>query len=124
MASDGPASHTRRCWRTAPMIEDHISDRAGPDGPWPGDAWGALLLACQEAGAMPGAVLELIERDDGFLEGADAARYFAGPDAWDALDRLACTEARGRVLDVGAGAGRSALYLQETGRDVVALDVS
>jgi len=73
---------------------------------------------------MPGAVLELIERDDGFLDGADAARYFTGPDAWDALDRLACTEARGRVLDMGAGAGRSALYLQETGRDVVALDVS
>ena len=73
---------------------------------------------------MPGAVLELIERDDGFIDGGDAARYFARPDAWDALDRLACAEARGRILDVGAGAGRAALYLQETGHDVVALAAS
>jgi SAM-dependent methyltransferase len=106
------------------MIEGHLSDGAAQDGPRSGDAWGALLLACFEAGAVPGAVLELIERDDGFIDGGDAARYFARPDAWDALDRLACAEARGRILDVGAGAGRAALYLQETGHDVVALDVS
>ncbi|MDQ6675028.1 MAG: class I SAM-dependent methyltransferase [Chloroflexota bacterium] len=106
------------------MIEDEPSDVAGREGPWLGDAWGALLLACLEAGMVPGAVLELIERDDGFLGGADAVRYFAGPDDWGTLDRLACAEARGRILDVGAGAGRAALYLQETGRDAVALDVS
>jgi hypothetical protein len=42
------------------MIEDHPSDDAGREGPWPGDAWGALLLACLEAGMVPGAVLELV----------------------------------------------------------------
>jgi SAM-dependent methyltransferase len=106
------------------MFEDHPADHSSSDGPAIGDAGGALLEACLDGGPTPGAVLELIERDDGFLEGADAARYFAGPDAWGALDRLACAEARGRILDVGAGAGRAALYLQESGRDVVALDVS
>ena len=94
------------------------------DGPRLGDAWGSLLVSCFEADAVPGTVLELIERDDGFLEGMDAARYFAGHDAWDALDHQACAAARGRILDVGAGAGRAALYLQETGRDAVALDIS
>jgi SAM-dependent methyltransferase len=106
------------------MFEAHGADRASGDGPAIGDAWGSLLEACLDAGAVPGAVLELIERDDGFLDGADAVRYYAGPDAWGALDRLACAEARGRILDVGAGAGRAALYLQELGRAAVALDVS
>src|SRR5438094_4170986 len=106
------------------MLENHFSDGAARDGPSLGDAWGALLLACSDAEAAPGAVLELIERDDGFIDGGDAARYFARPDAWDTLDRLACAKARGRILDVGAGAGRAALYLQESGHDVVALDVS
>jgi SAM-dependent methyltransferase len=69
-------------------------------------------------------VLELIERDDAFLDGGDAARYFAPPEAWDALDRRACDLATGRVLDVGAGAGRATLHLQATGRAAVALDVS
>jgi SAM-dependent methyltransferase len=102
---------------------------AGPgeaqaEAPEIGDAFGACLLACWEAGARPWGTLELIERDDGFLDGADAARYFTPPDGWGRLDRWACDQARGRVLDVGAGAGRAALHLQETGRDAVALDVS
>jgi hypothetical protein len=67
------------------MIENHFSDGATQYGPRPGGAWGALLLARFEAGAAPGAVLELIERDDGFIDGGDAARHFARPDAWDAL---------------------------------------
>ena len=40
------------------------------------------------------------------------------------LDRIALEAARGRVLDVGAGAGRHSLALRERGLDVVAIDVS
>jgi SAM-dependent methyltransferase len=82
------------------------------------------LLACWEAGIQPWAAVELIERDDGYLDAADAARYFTPPEGWGRLDRWACDQARGRVLDVGAGAGRATLHLQETGREAVALDVS
>jgi SAM-dependent methyltransferase len=89
-----------------------------------GDAFGALLLAHLESGAGTGKVLEFVERDDGYLDAGDAGRYFAAPESWDAIDHWACDRAQGRILDVGSGAGRHSLYLQETGRDVTALDVS
>jgi SAM-dependent methyltransferase len=54
----------------------------------------------------------------------DPARYFAQFDEWSPTSRYAVEQARGRVLDIGAGAGRAALTLQANGFDVVALDVS
>ena len=68
---------------------------AQAETPEVGDAFGACLLACWEAGARPWTALELIERDDGFLDGADAARHFTPPEGWDRLDRWACDQARG-----------------------------
>jgi SAM-dependent methyltransferase len=50
--------------------------------------------------------------------------YFTGPDAWPDWAHEALGEARGRVLDVGCGAGRFALHLQEAGHEVVAIDLS
>ncbi len=49
-------------------------------GPQLGDAFGGALLACWEQGTTPNEVLQLIERDDGFLDTMDTSRYFAGPD--------------------------------------------
>lgn len=40
------------------------------------------------------------------------------------LEKAAIDHARGRVLDVGAGAGRHSIILQERGFEVVALDAS
>ena len=88
-----------------------------------GDGYGEMLLAALEEG---GDILEIVERDDGLIM---ASRF--GPEAylapfpkWPSRQRRALRLARGRVLDVGAGAGRIALRLQEKDRDVVAIDAS
>lgn len=94
------------------------------DGVVAGDAFGMALMACLEGGARPGVASEIVERDDGLIEAGDVARYFAPPEAWREIDRWSCDALGGRVLDIGAGAGRHSLFLQERGCDVTALDVS
>ena len=89
-----------------------------------GDAFGQVLLACHAAGGVPGVAFEVVERSDGHLGVMDAARYFAPAGDWTATSRFARERAVGRTLDIGAGAGRVALVLQDEGYDVVALDVS
>lgn len=79
------------------------------------DAFGQMLL--------DGAGLEIIERDDGFLD-AHKTFYFAPVTRWPAGERRALRWVRGRVLDAGVGTGRVALELQKRGRIVVGIDVS
>ncbi len=68
---------------------------------------------------------EIVERDDGFVEATDGpANYFAPVRRWAPAERQGLRFARGRVLDVGCGAGRVALELQARGREVVAIDIS
>lgn len=68
---------------------------------------------------------EIVERDDGFVGVAGrASAYFTPAPAWPPHERAALAWARGRVLDLGCGAGRHALALQERGLAVVGLDAS
>jgi hypothetical protein len=68
---------------------------------------------------------EVIERDDGwFGTSTGAPAYFAPFAKWPAEERRAMRYARGRVLDVGSGAGRVSLHLQSRGHEVVAIDLS
>jgi SAM-dependent methyltransferase len=93
--------------------------------PGTGDAFGAMLLAeleMTQAGGPP--VIEIVERDDGFIRGMPGARYLARPAAWAPFERRALDLAAGRVIDIGCGAGRFALALQERGLRVTALDNS
>src|SRR5579871_1041729 len=68
---------------------------------------------------------EIIERDDGYVDlSGGAPDYFAEFTQWAPHQRAAMKHVRGRVLDVGCGAGRCCLYLQQRGQEVVGIDVS
>lgn len=85
------------------------------------DAFGEALL---EYLLGDTGVQAVIERDDGLLDSADTPGYFAPPERWDDLDRWCCESLSGRLLDIGAGAGRHSLFLQERECAVTALDIS
>jgi SAM-dependent methyltransferase len=84
-----------------------------------GDSFGQALLARYEGRSS----VIVIERDDGFAEVDASTDYFADAEA-DPHWAWIAERVTGRVLDIGAGAGRAALTLQRAGHDVVALDVS
>jgi len=68
---------------------------------------------------------EIVERDDGFfMIGAGPDLYFAPFEEWREPEQKAMSHVRGRVLDIGCGAGRVALHLQGVGHEVVGIDIS
>jgi len=116
------------------MDEDTIDDDT-IDEPRIGDAFGEIMRAALAeltgrgprptiGGTIPRPVIEIVERDDGLINGAPAARYLCGPDEWQPFDRRALDRLDAPTLDVGAGPGRLTLALQERGVPVTALDTS
>ena len=85
-----------------------------------GDAFGEALLDAMAG--EPGT--HFIERDDGLLQSMDATAYLTKPNAWPQPEVDVLDSVLGRVLDIGAGAGRHSLALQESGCEPMALDVS
>lgn len=67
---------------------------------------------------------EICERDDGFIESVAISHYFEPFEAWGRSVQESMAFVRGRVLDVGVGAGRHALHLQGQGHEVVGIDNS
>jgi SAM-dependent methyltransferase len=91
------------------------------------DAFGHMLMAylSQKGEYDPWKVWEKIERDDGMMiMRHDISDYFTSFKYWPKAEKEAIKLARDRVLDIGAGAGRVSIYLQETGCDVTAIDNS
>src|SRR5262249_58414734 len=85
------------------------------------DAFGRQLLDALEG--TPGTAL--LERDDG-EQGTSMPpdAFFAEHDDWAAPERAVFELVRGRVLDVGCGAGRHSLEAARRGLEVVAIDIS
>ena len=63
-------------------------------------------------------------RADGVAYQIETEEYFTLDGSLATLDVIAIERCRGRVLDVGAAAGRHALALQDRGLEVVAIDLS
>jgi SAM-dependent methyltransferase len=85
------------------------------------DAFGRQLLDELHGGAGEA----LLERDDGVSGPSMPARtFFAGHETWADPERAVFEHVRGRVLDVGCGAGRHSLEAARRGMEVVAIDIS
>lgn len=75
------------------------------------DAFGHALLAVHKGEE----VHEIVERNDGFVDSMSTKGYFSDYEAWSPIEQKAMQLVKGRVLDIGSGAGRTSLYLQEKG---------
>jgi len=86
------------------------------------DAYGQEISAYYEGRE----VSEIVERDDGFIDASvhGPKIYFSKYEDWHAIEKRAMEFVKGRVLDVGCGAGRHSLYLQRKGFDVLGVDNS
>ena len=89
------------------------------------DAFGRAMYDYFLSGMRDQYIKEIIERDDGYLDASIGLEaYFREYRDWHPEEKKALRYARGRILDVGCGAGRHSLYLQGKGLDVVGIDNS
>lgn len=73
------------------------------------DLYGTVLLEYLEGSRLQ----SHLRRGDGRISVLDAGRYFIPFASFAQLDQTLLRQARGETLDLGAGAGRAALYLEE-----------
>jgi len=65
----------------------------------------------------------IIHRDDGYRDDHCMHVYFQNVEQFSPTDKAAVDLSRGRILDIGAGAGRHSLALQALGYQVCAVDI-
>ena len=97
------------------MVQDRPVAYADPRGPH-GRALRDFFAGEREASLV-------VHSSLGEHEELPVAVFFRAPEDFFLFERAALLECRGRVLDVGAGTGVHALYLQDQGFEVCAIDV-
>jgi SAM-dependent methyltransferase len=87
------------------------------------DAYGEELWSYFKTGEPK---REIIEREDGLISlgKVGGGLYFSEYKNWSKIEKAAMKHVKGRVLDIGCGAGRHSLYLQGEGFDVTGIDNS
>jgi SAM-dependent methyltransferase len=87
------------------------------------DAFGTALLDYLDGGDVPPLALEM--QGGQTVLALQPEWFFRSYEQWDWWDRKLLPQVeQGPVLDLGAGAGRAALYLQDRGLSVTAVDAS
>lgn len=84
------------------------------------DALGQMIWACYKGRK----VFQIVERDDGLINAVTPKRYFSDYEHWHPIEQEAMEFVKGKVLDIGCGAGRHSLYLQNKGFGVLGIDIS
>jgi len=85
------------------------------------DAFGQMMWAYYNGKE----ICEIVERDDGYFSAHKTPKvYFSDYEDWPVIEQKAMEFAKGRVLDIGCGAGRHSLYLQKKGLDALGIDYS
>ena len=85
------------------------------------DAYGEALLDYQNDRYVPPL---LLNTSYGVQEDMPAEVFFRSLDDFNELEKYALSLSKGKILDVGAGAGAFTLELQEMGHRVTALEIS
>lgn len=85
------------------------------------DLIGQAILAYQIT-QKPAVILT--ETDISEAEEMDVSYWFRSFKDMPKLEQMALKQSQGKILDIGCGAGSHALYLQEQGLDVTAIDLS
>lgn len=84
------------------------------------DAFGQGLIAFLNNGYS----YEVVERNDGNVDVTAKSVYFTKYKDWMPVEKAAIKYVHGKIADIGCGAGRHALYLQEKGFNVTGFDNS
>jgi len=88
------------------------------------DAFGHHLYDILKSENTTRPVTGIVERYDGYIDFDSMNYYFSEYKDWMLIEKQAMRYVRGRVLDIGCGAGRHSIYLQEKGHVVLGIDNS